>query len=60
MRAETESGICEACGQPFTSNRSTWMLRYSRYPAKRFCGERCRKAAEGRRYRARKRGDTLR
>jgi hypothetical protein len=52
-REEVQAGNCETCGQPFTSERSTWMLRYSRFPAKRFCSERCRKVAEGRRRRAR-------
>jgi hypothetical protein len=46
-----QSGICETCFKAFTSKRPAWMLRYSGYPAKRFCSEKCRKVEEGRRHR---------
>ena len=42
----TESGTCEACGEPFTSDRNAWSLRYTKLPKKRFCSERCRRRGE--------------
>jgi hypothetical protein len=53
----TERGNCEQCGEPFTSQRNAWSLRYSSVPAKRFCSEACRKRAERARAKLRKAGD---
>jgi hypothetical protein len=49
----TETGACEECGQPFTSTRNAYSLRYAKVAPKRFCGETCRKRAESRRWRQR-------
>ena len=54
MHGITERGTCECCGEPFTSTRLAYTLRYSSVANKRFCSERCRKREEARRYRARK------
>lgn len=50
--AITERGTCESCGEPFTSTRDSYRLRYRGVSAKRFCSERCRKREETRRSRA--------
>jgi predicted nucleic acid-binding Zn ribbon protein len=47
---------CELCGQPIEPRPGQgWRGRYPKLEAKRFCSERCRKRAEGRRARQRKR-----